>query len=794
MKLSVSRIALIGSLRSRIVVIISLMTVAVQLAIYAIVDRTNQDFHRSHEGAAIEQFAGIAPTLIDAEFQALEYEVLRVTSQLSTVGSGTDSSSPSQTDVQLLSQLVTLVDGLHNTRFAAANRHLILMNADGQVLYAGEAPVKESQSDEAHANEPIAEAIPALSAAAYSESMTRSGFFAGRVPFLTATASVDVAALSFYITVASNLNETVLPAVEKLTQVKTAAFQMGDDSASGLLTESGKVAVTDFPTAGIEGNYHSSNELDTLIGTQRARLQILLASSLIIVLFLGMALARELTKPLKLLVDATKKIKNGDYSVKVPMMHRDEIGELAETIDHMRQHVGEREDEILKLAYADTLTGLPNRALFDDRLNQTVAIGTRNDEPFAVMILDMDRFKYINDVLGHESGDFVLQEVAKRLKTTLRQSDTVARLGGDEFALLLQNITEEDILAAVDRVAAVFDEPVTLNNQPIDIGCSIGIARYPEHGADASTLLRRADMAMYSSKRSDTVYAFFDPNCDEHREEHLSLLSEIKRAIEKDELQLFYQPKVTFQDSSVLSVETLLRWQHPSRGLIPPDEFIPFAEQTGAIRLITRWLIAKAVTQARSWIDQGLMIKMSLNISARDLLDSDFSSYVDKRLRESGVEPSMICMEITESALMEDPIKARRTVEELHNLGLSISIDDYGTGYSSLAYVKNLPVNELKIDREFIKNMIENKEDVAIVRSTIELGHNLGLKVVAEGIERAEEMQMLKDFGCDQAQGYLISKALTATDMENWISRNQANPSDFIDHDFQQKVERKKAG
>ena len=463
------------------------------------------------------------------------------------------------------------------------------------------------------------------------------------------------------------------------------------------------------------------------------------------------------------------------------MMHRDEIGELAETIDRMRKHVGEREDEILKLAYSDTLTNLPNRALFDDRLNSTVARSLRKGESFAAIVLDLDRFKYINDVLGHESGDFVLKEVATRLNTTLRPYDTVARLGGDEFALLLQDVTDQDVLAAVSRISSIFDEPVTLNNQPIDISCSIGIANYPEHGEDASTLLRRADMAMYSAKRSDKIFAFYDPNCDEHREEHLSLLSEIKRAIEKDELQLFFQPKVTLGDSSVLSVETLLRWQHPSRGLIPPSEFIPFAEQTGAIRLITRWLITKAMIQARNWIDQGLMVKISVNISARDLLDVDFSKYVSKRLEENNVRPEMICMEITESALMEDPVKARRTVEELHNLGLSISIDDYGTGYSSLAYVKNLPVNELKIDREFIKNMIDNKEDIAIVRSTIELGHNLGLTVVAEGIEHEEEMQMLKDFGCDQVQGFLISKALTASDMETWISDNRTLPTDIND-------------
>ncbi len=763
MKLSLSRIALIGSLRSRIVIIISLMTVAVQLAIYAIVDRTNQDFQLSHEKSMSSRVADIVPSVVNAEYQLLANELLRLEIQLSDSDISNRGGNASDT--------IALLDTQVTGALSSENRHLILRDSGGSVLYSGGTQL---------------ESIPALNDVASSvDDLSFGGYFDKDQSYLMATTGMDVGAARYSVSIASSIEQNILPSVEKLAQVSAKVVKQVKGSAgSATGNESGSAQITDFPEAKIASDYRGSHEIDKLINMQQTRLQILLASSLVIVLFLGMALARELTKPLQMLVEATKKIKNGDYSVKVPMMHRDEIGELAETIDLMREHVGEREDEILKLAYADTLTDLPNRALFDDRLNTTVALGQRRDEPFAVVILDMNRFKYINDVLGHESGDSVLKEVALRLKTTLRRSDTVARLGGDEFALLLQDVSEADIMAAVDRIAAVFEEPVTLNNQPIDIGCSIGIAKYPVHGEDASTLLRRADMAMYSAKRSDMVFAFYDPNCEEHREEHLSLLSEIKRAIEKDELQLFYQPKVTFGDSSVLSVETLLRWQHPKRGLIPPDEFIPFAERTGAIRLITRWLIAKAMTQARSWVDQGLMIKMSLNISARDLLDSDFSTYIDKRLKENGVEPSMICMEITESALMEDPIKARRTVEELHKLGLSISIDDYGTGYSSLAYVKNLPVNELKIDREFIKNMIENKEDVAIVRSTIELGHNLGLKVVAEGIEREEEMQMLKDFGCDEAQGYLISKALTATDMEAWISDNRTLPTDFRDPNF----------
>lgn len=639
------------------------------------------------------------------------------------------------------SQVVALADR-HNTGLLdAGNRHIILRNATGAVLYSGQTK---------------AEYIPVPEFAPTVDTTVHSGYFDESSAFLMITNEVEVGKKKYLVSIASNIETNILPLVEKLSQTSTKVVRPDDATAKD---NSKNAQITGFPQASIERVYQGSNAVDDLIDSQKAQLQILLASSLIVVLFLGMALARELTKPLKLLVQATRKIKNGDYSVKVPMLHRDEIGELAETIDLMREHVGEREDEILKLAYADSLTSLPNRVLFDDRLNTAVAIGQRRGDTFAIVILDMDRFKYIIDVLGHESGDAVLREVASRLKTILRDSDTVARLGGDEFALLLQDVSQEEILTAVSRIISVFVTPVILNNQPIDIGCSIGIAGFPQHGTDASTLLRRADMAMYSAKRSDTDYAIYDPNCEEHREEHreehLSLLSEIKRAIELDELQLFYQPKITLDDSSACSVETLIRWQHPSRGLIPPDEFIPFAEQTGAIRLITRWVIATAMAQARDWFNRGLMIKMSLNISARDLLDSDFSNYVSSRLQDSGVDPAMICMEITESALMEDPAKARRTVEELHKLGLALSIDDYGTGYSSLAYVKNLPEHKLKIDREFIKNMIDNKKDVAIVRSTIELGHNLGLKVVAEGIEHEEEMQMLKEFGCNQPRAFL---------------------------------------
>lgn len=508
---------------------------------------------------------------------------------------------------------------------------------------------------------------------------------------------------------------------------------------------------------------------------QRATLMLLAAFSLFVSLLAGYAIAHEITKPLKKLNRIAQKIREGDYSSGIAVRQRDEIGQLAESVHFMSESVAEREAKILQLAYADTLTGLPNRAMFNDRLRQAVSVSQRSTRSFTVLMIDLDRFKYINDVLGHESGDLVLQEVAKRLDTVLRESDTVARLGGDEFAVLLQTGNSDRVMTAIRKMMAVLADPVMLNNQPVDIGCSIGIACFPEHGEEASLLMRRADIAMYSAKRLNSDFAFYNPDCEEHQQEHLSLLGEIKQAVEQDQLQLFFQPKMCLENESAISVETLLRWQHPKQGLVPPEEFIPFAEQTGAIRLITAWVIRNAVAQCGRWHKEGLSIKMSLNISARDLLDPKLPELTQQALDEHQVPASAICYEITESALMEDPVKAHQTVTRLYEMGIEISIDDYGTGYSSLAYVKKLPIHELKIDREFVKNMIDNHQDTAIVQSTIELGHNLGLKVVAEGIESEEELAMLKRFGCDQVQGFLISRAMAAGDFESWIEKYLAD-------------------
>ncbi len=508
----------------------------------------------------------------------------------------------------------------------------------------------------------------------------------------------------------------------------------------------------------------------------RNTLLVLVAFSLFLSLVGGYVIANNITRPIKLLAGFARKIQGGDYGGKVTIDQVDEIGSLAATLNHMSDGVAKREQEILRLAYADTLTGLPNRAMFNDRLGQAVHFGMRAGSPFTVLMMDLDRFKYINDVLGHEAGDQVLQEVAQRLRSVLRDSDTVARLGGDEFALLLATGNPERVLTAVHKILHVLEEPVILRNQPVDIGGSIGIASFPEHGEEASTLLRHADIAMYAAKRANSGFAFYDSECDAHQQEHLSLLGDLRRAVECDELEIYFQPKITLEQSNIIAVETLMRWQHPERGLVPPADFIPFAEHTGAIRLITGWLIENALAQCGRWYKQKMPIKISLNISARDLLNPELPNIMRQALDKNGVPAHMVCLEITESALMEDPVKAHNTVTLLHEMGLELSIDDYGTGYSSLAYVKNLPVNELKIDREFVKNMVGSAEDIAIVRSTIELGHNLGLKVVAEGIESEQELAMLKEFGCDEAQGFVISEALTADDLEKWLHKNYGRP------------------
>jgi diguanylate cyclase (GGDEF)-like protein len=417
--------------------------------------------------------------------------------------------------------------------------------------------------------------------------------------------------------------------------------------------------------------------------------------------------------------------------------------------------------------------------MFNEQLEQAVRTARRHGESLAVLLFDMDRFKAINDTLGHPIGDQVLREVGARVRGVLRDSDVVARLGGDEFGVLLATGTTDTASGVVaGKILKALEAPLVLDGQSMDIAASIGVARFPQHGEDAASLLRAADVAMYVAKRGKLGFSVYDSSHDERRQEFLTLLGELRHAVESEELVLHYQPKVNLVDNRVTSVEALVRWRHPRRGFMPPAEFIPFAEQTGYISHITRWVISEAVAQCGRWNAAGLRLRMCVNISARDLRVEDaLVQHIMSALNSAPLPAGMLCLEITESALMDDPRSCQRTLGKLRELGIATSIDDYGTGYSSLAYIKQLAVNELKIDRAFVMGMEADQRNAAIVRSTIDLGHNLGLTVVAEGVETDHELEQLRRFGCDIAQGYHFARPMDADALEKWIARRGAAAS-----------------
>jgi diguanylate cyclase (GGDEF)-like protein len=495
-----------------------------------------------------------------------------------------------------------------------------------------------------------------------------------------------------------------------------------------------------------------------------AGLALLVAGSLII--------ARSITRPVQRLAEAAARVQQGDYARHVDVGQRDEIGQLAVSFNHMLDGIVSREREILRLAYEDVLTGLPNRAMFNQQLEQAVRTARRAAQPLAVLVIDMDRFKAINDTLGHPVGDRALREVGARMRGALRDSDVVARLGGDEFGVLLATGGSQHAPRVVaDKIFRALDAPLVVEGQTMDIAASIGIACFPEHGEDAASLLSAADVAMYIAKRGKTGCEVYDPAHHERRQEYLTLLGELRHAVEAGELVLHYQPKIGLAEDRVTSVEALVRWRHPQRGFVPPSEFIGFAEQTGYIGAITQWVLAHAIEQCGRWHHLGLHLCMGVNISARDLRQEDaLVQFIFAALAEAQLPAGMLCLEITESALMDDPRSAQSTLRKLREMGVATSIDDYGTGYSSLGYIKQLAVNELKIDRTFVSGMEADHRNAAIVRSTIELGHNLGLAVVAEGVETEHELAQLRRFGCDVAQGYLFARPMDAAALESWLA------------------------
>jgi diguanylate cyclase (GGDEF)-like protein/PAS domain S-box-containing protein len=428
------------------------------------------------------------------------------------------------------------------------------------------------------------------------------------------------------------------------------------------------------------------------------------------------------------------------------------------------------EQQVLKLARYDGLTGLPNRSMFMDELERALARARRHGSAFALFFIDLDRFKNINDSLGHGAGDQLLKVMAERLRGLLRDSDLVARLGGDEFVVLLDGTVDAAALAHVARKAlAAIAEPVLLEQRNYQVTGSVGISLYPDDGADAATLLKNADAAMYLAKaQGKNNFQFYTPQLAAQSAQQFALESDLRAALQRDELLLHFQPKVQVDGGALVGMEALLRWNHPQRGLLAPGAFITLAEDSGLILPIGQWVLAAACRQMRAWRDAGLWVpRCAINLSARQFVTDSLADEVAQALAAHGLPADMLEVEITESVLMSDPQRANRTLQALHALGVHIAIDDFGTGYSSLAYLKRFPAQTVKIDRSFVNGLPEDRDDAAITQAVIAMAHSLGLEVVAEGVETQAQLEFLQRLGCDQAQGYFMGRPVSAEQLQH---------------------------
>jgi diguanylate cyclase (GGDEF)-like protein len=434
------------------------------------------------------------------------------------------------------------------------------------------------------------------------------------------------------------------------------------------------------------------------------------------------------------------------------------------------------EGRVQFLAYFDSLTGLPNRTLMNDRLEHALANARRRNERVAVMFLDLDRFKFINDSLGHAAGDLLLKVVAQRIKGCTREQDTVSRIGGDEFAIILAGNDDASIVAS--RIQSVLSDIVEVGGHSLGTSCSIGISMFPEHGIDGETLLKFADQAMYCAKESGrNAFRFFDSGMNRQVTERATLENDLRRALERDEFFLVYQPQIALASGELSGFESLIRWQHPQLGLVPPDKFIGLAENTGLILPIGEWVLKTACSQARRWLDQGLLkVPVAVNVSAVQFRQAEFLLSVKRALESAGVPPQYLELELTESLLLTNQDVMLPVLARLRDMGVNLAIDDFGTGYSSLSYLKQFRVNKLKIDRSFIREISTNADDAAITTAIINMARSLNLRVIAEGVEDESQLAFLRAHKCDEIQGYYISKPITADDATDRFLRGTGVP------------------
>lgn len=478
------------------------------------------------------------------------------------------------------------------------------------------------------------------------------------------------------------------------------------------------------------------------------------------------------TQPITRLAESAKKLEEGDYTLNLGNSEIDELDKLSNAFNSMSAAISDREKSILKLAFWDEMTELPNRAQFMRQLTNSMLSAKINYKPLSIIVINLDRFKQINNILGYEFGNRLLKLAGQRLTRVLRSpSDTVYRFSGDEFALLLNSTDSISAMQLAKSIEMLFESPIDIDAQFVDISAGIGVASFPEHALEMEEILSHAENALHISKLKKAGPVVYQPEFDVSSNVNLTLASELKNAIYNNELKLFVQPKFNIKTRHISSAEALIRWMHPTRGMLFPDQFIPFAEQTGLIRDISLWMIAEAARTQVLWQQNLVDVPIAVNISARDLIDSDLANKINSILSKYQVAHRTITLEVTESSMMDDPQRAKYTLHSLANIDIRLSIDDYGTGYSSLAYLKDLPVSELKIDKSFVMHMQQNESDRIIVSSTIELAHNMGLQVVAEGIENHRTLELLQQMGCDYGQGYYMGKPMPIIEFDQWLSK-----------------------
>ncbi len=682
----------------------------------------------------------------------------------------------------------TMASALDNQASRIGADRALLLAPDGHWLAGGATPAS-------------AQALAAMLQQAQTAGSAQSMVVLDGKLYQFALVPVQAPSLVAWVALGSRINDSYAGDFRKLTSLD-ASFVRADGAQTQMFASSlpadGRAALAMLPPASTEGaqvrnlaladrHYFSvsralptgggepvhvvlQGSLDEAMAPFAAlRNRVLLLSALagLVALMVAWFVARSVSEPVAKLALAARRIARGDYSQPIDAKGHDEFADLGHAFDGMQQGIAQREAQILFQAGHDSLTGLPNRALALDALASAIAL---TGSSRAVLMVDLDRFKEINDTLGHAFGDRVLNEAGKRLSQAVRSGDLVARLGGDEFLVLLEDVTAAQALPRAQELLAALREPLDLVSTRINLDASIGMALYPEHGDSAETLLRRADIALYDAKLVRQGVAVYESGRDEVHLRQLQLMSDLRDSIARGQLRLQFQPKVEIASGSVLHAEALVRWTHAQLGAIRPDEFIPLAERSGFIHELTRFVLENSLAQAARWREGGLDLGIAVNLSAIDLMDADLPDFVIDCLGRHAIPPGRLILELTESALMRDVNYAVRMLHRLRAIGIRLAIDDFGTGYSSLAQLKRMPVDEIKIDKSFVMQMTEDSDDAVIVRSTIELGHNMGLRVIAEGVESQDSLSLLDKLGCDMAQGYFLSPPLDSDALVLWVA------------------------